>query len=154
ASGSLFPTGPTTVQCTATDAAGNTAQASFLVTVSPAFNASGITTTKKNPKPGTSIPLYWAWLDDNGVPVDVGTGNQEIRFMTGNCPGGNVIAADPGSSGFQQQADFSWQYNWQAVDANGDDLPASNQGGGTPYCIKVILLTTNQEQFGEVKLKP
>jgi hypothetical protein len=36
ASGSIFPIGSTTVECTATDAAGNIGRASFTVTIRPA----------------------------------------------------------------------------------------------------------------------
>jgi HYR domain len=43
-SGSTFPIGTTTVTCTATDAAGNTGEASFDVTVRPVAGPAGITT--------------------------------------------------------------------------------------------------------------
>lgn len=159
-SGHIFPQGVTEVTCTASDdgrfgdGAGppNSTTDSFLVTVQ--LGATGVTTNKKNPRTATSIPLFWAWLDENGVPVDVGTGNQTIEITDCVNPPTIVVNEDPGSSGFQQMPDNSWQYNWQAVDNFGNPLPASNQGGGTPYCITVTLVTTGQQQFGFVPLRP
>ncbi|HSD68887.1 MAG TPA: HYR domain-containing protein, partial [Woeseiaceae bacterium] len=149
-SGSTFPIGETTVACTATDTSGNSASDTFKVTVTLIYGATGVTSSKASAKTGSSVPLYWAWTT-NGVPQNVGDGNQNIRIMAGACPGGAIIAEDPGSSGFRMKTDFSWQYNWQAVDSNGNNLPATRQG--TPYCVTVTLTTTNQQQSGTIILK-
>jgi hypothetical protein len=150
-SGDNFSVGTTTVQCTATDTSGNSASRSFDVTVEFNYGTTGITTTKSNARAGTSIPVYWAWTDENGVPQNVGNGNQTLRFAKGACPGVEY-AEDPGSSSFQLRTDYSWQYNWQAVDQFGNALPASKSG--SPYCLTVILKTTNQQQSGTILLKP
>ena len=150
-SGDNFAVGDTTVACTATDTSGNSASKSFKVTVTFVYGMTGVTTTKSNAKTGTSIPLYWAWTNSNGVPQNVGDGKQSITVKTGSCPGGTIVAQDPGSSGFRMKSDFSWQYNWQAVDSSGNNLPATQQG--TPYCVAVTLTTTNQIQYGMVLLK-
>jgi hypothetical protein len=149
-SGSNFPVGDTTVECTATDTSGNAASDTFKVTVSLVYGTTGVTSSKQNAKTGSSVPLFWGWTS-GGALQNVGNGNQNIRFMSGACPGGAVIAEHPGSSGFQMKADFSWQYNWQAVDSNGNNLPATRQG--TPYCVTVTLTTTNQQQSGTIILK-
>jgi hypothetical protein len=150
-SGDRFPVGTTAVQCTAADTSGNSASGSFHVTVKFNYGTTGITTTKNNARAGTSVPVYWAWTNENGVPQNVGSGNQTMRFAVGVCPGVQY-AEDPGSSGFQQQVGYSWQYNWQTVDQLGNNLPATNSG--TPYCLTVTLKTTNQQQSGTILLKP
>lgn len=144
-SGDNFPVGTTAVKCTAKDTSGNSSSASFNVTVKFEYVTAGITSTKSNAKGGTSVPLYWAWTDENGVPQNVGSGNQVLHFASGDCPG-SEYAEDPGSSSFQPQADFSWQYNWQTVDASGAALPAGD------YCLTVTLTTTSQKQSGTITL--
>jgi len=71
------------------------------------------------------------------------------------CPGGIIVAEDPGSSGFRIKSDLSWEYNWQAVDQGGNNLPASNPN--SPYCVTVTLIENGAsigEQSGEVLLRP
>jgi hypothetical protein len=160
-SGSQFPIGNTTVTCTATDdgpnalGVGNQATGTFVVTILPLFQygTTGITIDKPNPKTGTSIPTFFAWTL-NGVPQNVGAGNQVMRVTNGTCPGSGLAQA-PGSSGFQLRPDNSWQWNFQAVDQNGNDLPATRSG--TPYCLTVTLTTPlvpgGQSQSGVVVLK-
>ncbi len=152
ASGSLFPLGDTAVSCTATDDAGNETTAGFTVTVG--LDASGITTTQNpnNLKSGTSIPLVWAWLGADGTPIDTGPASQRIQISPCADPGNPVVNEDPGSSGIRQKNDFTWQFNWQAVGPDGQDLPAER--GGTFYCAMVEDVTTGQRQYGELKLKP
>jgi hypothetical protein len=148
ASGNLFAPGTTTVTCSATDSSGNTsADSSFDVTVE--LDASGLS-LKNSTKSGSSNPVSWAWTNSAGVPVNIGNGNQDIEARPGNCPSSsaNVLDEDPGSSGFQQMADYSWQYNWQTVDSFGNRLPAG------PYCVKVILLTTMQFMEADTRVRP
>ena len=109
-----------------------------------------------NIKTGTSVPLVWAWLDDSNMPVDIGTGNQIFEVRNGKCDdlGELIFSEDPGSSGFQLMLDNSWQYNFQAIQPNGDPLPASRSG--MPYCAIVTLMeggTPVQQQDGDFTLK-
>jgi hypothetical protein len=160
ASGATFPVGNTTVACTATDTSGNSASGSFVVSITFAYGTTGIRIDKPNPKTGTSIPTFFAWTV-NGVPQNVGAGNQimTVRQGTltpqGTCPA-TALAQTPGSSGFQLKADNSWQWNFQAVDDNGNPLPAT--GSGTPYCLTVTLTSPlvpgGQSQSGVVVLRP
>jgi hypothetical protein len=152
ASGSEFPIGPTTVNCTATDTSGNEATDDFVVTVEFQYGTTDISAAKGNPRTGTSIPVYYAWTVD-GVPVHV-EGTQVMEVANGACPGTSA-AKTPGNSGFQELADFSWQWNFQAVDDNGDELPAERTG--TPYCLTVTLTNSlvpaGQSQSGTIILK-
>jgi len=166
-SGDTIPLGTTTVTCTATDNGLlgdgqpplNTTTDTFDVVV--ALGASGVSPNKNpnNLKTGSSIPLVWAWLDGNGTPVSVGDGNQKLEVYSRSCaeqPGTLVYDEDPGSSGFQQQGDGSYKFNFLAKsEQNGEDLPAAR--GGTPYCAIVTVSIDGaeiQSQVGDLKLKP
>jgi len=165
-SGDTIPLGTTTVTCTATDNGLlgddqpplNTTTGTFDVTV--ALGATGVTPNQNpnNLKSGSSIPLVWAWLDGSGRPVSVGDGNQKLEVYTGSCAnlGPLVFDEDPGSSGFQQQGDGSYKFNFLAKsEQNGEDLPAER--GGSPYCAIVTLIVDGQDaqsQVGDLKLKP
>ncbi len=154
-SGDTFPLGTTTVDCTAMDSSGNTTADSFTVTVEFVYGTTGITTNKRTAKTGSSIPLNWAWTDENGTPMSVGDATQVLKVQEGMCPGGIIVAEDPGSSGFRIKSDLSWEYNWQAVDQGGNNLPASNPN--SPYCVTVTLIENGAsigEQSGEVLLRP
>jgi hypothetical protein len=81
-SGSLFPVGTTTVQCTATDAAGNTANTNFTVTVydqqAPTLICPSDMVVTNAPGAATSIVTY------NPTATD-------------NCPGLGPVVCDPPS---------------------------------------------------------
>jgi uncharacterized repeat protein (TIGR01451 family) len=87
ASGSSFPKGTTTVTCTATDAANNTASCSFTVTVNdtqpPAITCPG-NITAKTPQPGDSCVIV----------------NYPPPSATDNCPGVVVTCTPPSGSCF------------------------------------------------------
>ena len=95
------------------------------------------------------MPFYWSWLDASGNVFDVGSGNQDIEARAGSCPSSapDVIVEDPGSSGFQEMSDKSWQYNWQTVDTFGNPIDSDK------YCVSVILLTTGQTQSTEISVR-
>ena len=162
-SGDSFPTGTTEVSCTATDdgrfgdgADLNSITDSFTVTTLLGFTGVMPQQNPNNIKTGTSVPLVWAWLDDSNMPVDIGTGNQIFEVRNGKCDdlGELIFSEDPGSSGFQLMLDNSWQYNFQAIQPNGDPLPASRSG--MPYCAIVTLMeggTPVQQQDGDFTLK-
>jgi hypothetical protein len=156
-----FGVGSTEVECTATDPNGNpltppsaTATGTFVVTIEFQYGTwePPISAAKPNARTGTSIPVYFAWTVDD-VPVHV-DGIQVMQVKVGACPG-TVDAKTPGNSGFQELPDFSWQWNFQAVDENGDDLPAETTG--TPYCLTATLTNSlvpeGQSQSGTIILK-
>jgi hypothetical protein len=159
--GYLFPVGTTSVTCTASDTEGNpttpegsTATGTFDVTVEFEYGIVPMSTTKTNPKAGTSIPITWA-LTDNGINQDVGSGNQSVTVFESACEAnGSVLAEDPGSSGIQLLPGNIYQYNWQAV------YPASHQNAGqdlpapATYCIEVSVNTTGQKLNLTIDLNP
>ncbi len=94
ASGSFFPTGTTTVTCTATDAAGNSAACSFTVTVTVPFSncyvddATGDTISIQA-DPASS--LYRLWQYRVAATGQVLQGNAEY---VANLPGRSLVAYD------------------------------------------------------------
>jgi hypothetical protein len=106
-SGSIFPVGTTTVNCTATDADGNTATCSFTVTVEDAeppeltvigenpltvrcgsaFIDPGATATDNCPVPGTSVSVVVSGTVDPGTP-----GSYAITY-TATDGSGNIATA-------------------------------------------------------------
>lgn len=138
ASGSPFPIGTTSVTCSATDASGNpSADSSFNVKVEVGMSGLSL---KRSVKAGSANPVSWAWTNADDIPVNIGSGIQKIEARAGICSSNSddVLDEDPGSSGYHQSSDYSWQYNWQTDDADGDMLTAG------PYCVRVTLLTTMQ----------
>jgi len=98
--------------------------------------STGIQPQKLRIQRGSSDPLFWAWLDQYGNPVDSSGDMQLLRIE--NCKTGQVVlnvAGDPGSSGFRFKSDFYWQFNWEA-----------NVKGGK-YCAVVESQRSGQEQF-------
>ena len=144
--GYLFPTGPTSVTCTASDGY-NTAQDIFSVTVNFQYAPGGMSVAKGNPRSGTSIPVTWSWLSD-GQNQAVPAGSQSVSINVGGCSvTGDLIAEDPGSSAVQLKADNSYQYNWQAVDAEGANLPVPET-----YCFTVTLDSVDPPQSQSVPI--
>jgi hypothetical protein len=104
ASGTTFPIGNTTVQCNATDEAGNTGSASFVVTVNP---------PPPSPPPPNPSPLKQAIdklistiqnLDDDNVPQSVKTSliaalKQVSDILSDNNPNNNDESAVCGKLG-------------------------------------------------------
>lgn len=163
-SGDTFGTGSTTVTCTASDDGKfgdgnpplNTRSESF--TISVLLDITGVVPTQNpdNIKTGTSVPFTWAWLDENGSPVFVSAMNQSFEVRDGTCAtrGALIFREDPGGSGLRVKLDNTNQFNFQAVDDSGNDLPASPQG--VPYCAIAQRLESGvvvQEQDGNFKLK-
>lgn len=139
ASGSLFAPGTTSVSCTATDDAGNSASASFDVRVGYG-GGFGITPAKLNVKAGSSNPLVWGWQDSAGNGVDSSGDAQLLEIR--ECTSGTVVlsmAGDPGSSGFRYKSGDSWQFNWQSDDGAGSPLPKGQ------YCAFVTSSITGQQ---------
>jgi hypothetical protein len=132
------------VTCTASDGRGNTATASFTVSVLQGLGIIGpLSPYQVPPKTnnnGSSIPIVWKFAI-GGVAVDSPGYQPELRFVriTGwgrNCAAGGtevsnpvlnkdlfVSSETPGSSGFQYfpatnphptHGAFTWQMNWTA----------------------------------------
>ncbi len=139
-SGSTFPAGTTTVTCTATDASGNSAAATFIVSVG--YDTSyGLVPKKRNSKAGSSNPLKWAWRDASGNNVDTSNDMQMLSIVKCNDPSMVVldVAGDPGTSGFRFGNDFVWQFNWQSDwPDTGQKLPKGE------YCARVESSLTGQ----------
>ena len=140
ASGSTFPAGTTTVTCTATDASGNSASATFEVSVG--YDTSyGLIPKKRNSKAGSSNPLRWAWRDASGNNVNTANDMQMLSIVKCNDPSMVVldVAGDPGTSGFRFGNDFVWQFNWQSDwPGTGQKLPKGE------YCARVESALTGQ----------
>ena len=149
-SGTVFPLGNTTVNCTATDNAGLTDSGAFTVSV-VLGGTSSLASNKNSVNAGAVAGFTWVWQDYLGNPVDVGTGNQDVEARLGRCPSSevDVLNEDPGSSDIRQIEDGSWTFNWQTVDDEGNALPSG------VYCFSVVLLTTdpNQVQSTEIRVR-
>ena len=147
-SGSVFPVGTTTVDCTATDASGNSSSDSFDVTVEYGTGA-GLQTNKNSINSGSTVSFTWSWTDSSGNPVDSGLGNNDIEARPGRCPSSNadVLNEDPGSSDIREQGDFTITFNWQTVDDLGNPVEAGI------YCVSAILMTTGQTQSADLRVR-
>jgi HYR domain len=139
-----FPIGATRVTCTASDGRGNTATASFTVTVQAGLGIIGplspYQTPPKTYNNGSSIPIVWKF-SMGGIAIDSGDFRPELRFVRingwgRNCATGGAEVANPvlnqslfissdspGSSGFQYfgstnphptHGAYTWQMNWTA----------------------------------------
>jgi uncharacterized protein YjbI with pentapeptide repeats len=149
-SGTTFVLGVTPVTCNATDASGNTASASFDVTVL-LNDGGGVGGGGRNIKAGSSKPLGWSWENSLGNIILLTSDTQQLKVFSGSC---STIQATPeedladlvvhftfpGSSGLQLLADNSWQVNWQTVDEiTGEDLP------GGDYCARADLVVPGSD---------
>ena len=135
--------GTYTVTYTATDPSGNSSTATRTVIVEFTYGMTGIIPTKTNVQMGSSNPLYWAWLDANGNPVDTSGDTQMLRIE--NCDTGAIIespASDTGSSDFRLKEDNWWQFNWDA------DVPE-----GAVYCAYVTNSRTPQQEMGSPRIR-
>jgi hypothetical protein len=147
-SGSVFPMGTSTVNCTATDASGNSSADAFDITVEFGEDF-GIISKKKSVNSGAVAQFTWAWVDSLGNPIDTGEANNDIEAQFGGCPSTSpdILNEDPGSSDIRQQSDNTIIFNWQTVDEFGDPID-----GGT-YCVTAILLTTGQRMSTELDVR-
>ncbi|MEZ5126791.1 MAG: PxKF domain-containing protein [Thermoleophilia bacterium] len=125
ASGSTFPLGTTTVNCTATDASGNTATGSFTVTVTPVvvpaigwsgflqpINADGSSVFRL----GSTVPVKFALAGDSAGITDLAAGffyakvsdgivgDSVEAISTSAATSGNLFRYDPESD----QYIFNW----------------------------------------------
>jgi len=114
-----------TIQCTATDDAGNVGTASYELTVNYLYRVEFIA-SKLRVKLGSTVPLDWfysEWDDPSSVPVD----SLQIADAAGirwdsttNCEdvnGSGPSGEDSGSSDFRYSASSdTWQYSLQTKD--------------------------------------
>ena len=128
--------GTYTVYITATDSSGNTAEKTRTVIVEFLYaRGTGIDPRKTNVRAGSSNPLLWAWLDENGNAVDSSGDRQLLRIQ--ECSSGTIVlemAGDPGTSGFRYKSNNYWQFNWETQVSPGD------------YCVIVESSLSGQTQ--------
>ena len=115
----MFPTGTTSVTCTARDAALNTATKSFTVTVQLLFGFGGFD-VPATANQGSAVPLLWQYLS-GATPSTPGRlfRSSRVRTLT-SCTNGietGVPFLDkqaPGNSDFNYDVKtFTWHFNWQ-----------------------------------------
>lgn len=94
ASGSTFPLGTTTVRCTAADAAGNAAAASFVVSVNDTTPPTIVATATS----GASAYVSGTWTNQP-VTVSFACGDSGSGIPAGTCPAPQTIVADSGAGG-------------------------------------------------------
>jgi hypothetical protein len=144
ASGTLFPTGTTTVECTATDSSGNATMASFDVEVGY-LSGFGIDVAKTTMRAGSSNQFTWGWENSTG-PADSSGDTQLLVIREWNelddaCTGPIVLipSTDPGQSGMRFDSLLKeWAFNFQADDEFQEPLPKDS------YCGEVTSDTTGQ----------
>lgn len=124
---SLFPPGETTVTVTATDAAGNTAQATQKVIVT--FACAGFEEPVENPpavntgRAGRTYPLKWQCFDaQGGVLTDLSI-VASLQFTQVSCAGNGTSANpmeadDAGQSGLRVSGD-RFVFGWKTPQAAG-----------------------------------
>ena len=118
-SGSVFPSGTTTVTCTARDAALNTATKTFTVTVQLLFVFGGFQ-VPATANQGSVVPLVWQY-SSGGTVIDSRALVPVVRVRTlTNCSNGIETGVPylnkqaPGNSDFNYDVKtFTWQFNWQ-----------------------------------------
>jgi hypothetical protein len=140
ASGEGLPLGLATVSCTATDASGNSATASYEVQVTYG-DPVGIFVDKKNVKAGSSVPLRFGFAGAGGELVD--SSGADPIVSSRDCATGQKVVLSPGE--FPGNSDLRydasqrlWKFNWQTVLMDGTPIP------GDAYCLQVTSLTTGQ----------
>jgi HYR domain-containing protein len=128
-SGSTFPLGTTTVNCSATDSHNNTANGSFTVTVQATYGFTGLLSPYQAPPKtynnGSTVPLSWQWTI-GGVAADSSAAQPRVTLIQlagPKCTGAEstnssdifVDSATPGNSDFQYSTTTkTWKLNWQS----------------------------------------
>ncbi|HEY5642310.1 MAG TPA: HYR domain-containing protein [Woeseiaceae bacterium] len=146
ASGTLFAFGATTVTCDAEDASGNTASASFVVTVEYG-SAYGIEFSKGLVNPGSTVPLVFGWrnaardlMDSSGADPVVTAKDEsgKIVLNPGEFPGNSDLRWDAAGN--------IWKFNWQTVCSatSGDDCPEGAPLPAGTYYLQVTSRATGQ----------
>jgi hypothetical protein len=113
ASGSSFPVGPTTVNCSATDAAGNTANGSFTVTVTYSFTGFF--------QPIDNNSVYNVVKAGSGIPVKFSLrGNQGLNVFAAGYPKSANIPCNASSPLDQIEATVTAGGSSLSYDASAD----------------------------------
>jgi len=145
-SGTLFAFGATTVTCDAQDTSGNTATASFVVTVQYG-TAYGIEFSKGRINSGSTVPLEFGWRNAAGELMDSSAADPvvtainesgEIVLNPGEFPGNSDLRWD-GSANI-------WRFNWQTVCSAsvGGNCPEGTPLPGGTYFLQVTSRATGQ----------
>jgi hypothetical protein len=115
--------GSRTVNCTAADAAGNSASGSASYRVVYGFN--GFASPVQNPsvlnvvKAGRSIPLRWRVVDAQGAPVDTLT-SAALRAVPIACPNATenrITSYGSGNGQLQNLGNGYYQLDWAAANS-------------------------------------
>jgi len=139
AGGDPLPIGDAVVNCSATDAYGNTADASYTVKVQ--YGSSfGVNFSKGNVKAGSSAPSTFGWLDSAGNRIDSADADPVVTARS--CDSNMVVLEPgefPGNSDLRYDASRKeWKLNWQTVFPDGSPIP------GDTYCVQAISMKTLQ----------
>jgi hypothetical protein len=146
ASGTLLPFGATTVTCDAEDASGNTASASFIVTVQYG-TAVGINFSKGRVKSGSTVPLEFGWRNAAGEMMDSSGADPVVTAMDES---GNIVLNPgefPGNSDLRWDASSRlWKFNWQTIcsASAGSDCPEGANLPAGAYYLQVTSRATGQ----------
>ncbi len=143
--GGTFPVGTSTVNCTATDAAGNSASKSFTVTVNKAgYGGLDGVYANGSKSAASAVPLDFGFIglgSSARVNSSLAAPSVKVYYAGSKCPG--VRPASPtftypsGSSDYRYSASgFNWQFNWK---------PSVNRLGAGCYYVAVKSDQTGQE---------
>ena len=142
-SGDPLPLGDSLVTCTATDASGNIASATYTVRVQYGIPF-GISFNNGKVKAGSTVPLSFGWTDGAGGRIDSSAADPVVSAR--QCDGGGVVLEPgffPGNSDLRYDASQrEWKFNWQTVLMDGSPIPATRNG--TRYCLQVESRVTGQ----------
>jgi uncharacterized repeat protein (TIGR01451 family) len=123
ASGSTFPLGPTTVNCTATDASANTGLCSFTVTVSAGADLSITKVAMPNPVPGGGIVTYTITVSNAGPATATGV------VVTDTLSSNQVLVSVADSvNGSAQNCPTPGPIAWWRAEGNANDAADSHHG--------------------------
>jgi HYR domain len=125
-SGSLFPVGDSTVECSATDKSGNSSQGSFLVTVN-LLPLAAIQDLTARARPG-SVTLLWSPVPGAaGYAIYRRTAGQPLALV---AHGYQTSYATYPDSGLVNGVAYFYDVRW--VTAEGRESPSSNEASATP----------------------
>jgi hypothetical protein len=152
-SGDPLPIGDIVVNCSATDASGNPAEATYTVKVQ--YGSSfGIDFSKRSVNAGSTAPSTFGWLDSAGNRINSADADPLVTARTCDT---NVVVLNPGEypGNSDRRYDASrneWKFNWQTVFSDGSPIP------GATYCVQVISMKTGQfipgiGEFTEIRVR-
>jgi hypothetical protein len=143
-SGSTFPIGATSVTCTATDASGNAAVGSFVVTVTRTFPWSGFlqpinTDGSSVFRAGSTVPVKFR-LDGGGATATFSYRRVDAAAAGAVNEANSTTEATSGTLFRYDAATGQYVYNWSTKRlATGEYELCADLGDGAPHTIRVGL---------------